>query len=656
MSIGVLTSIQMLDAQNGWAWTTAGQLIRTEDGGNTWIDRTPPEYQYGAEGFFLDAQNAWLPMYLTDSNRFGLLHTTDGGQSWVQYLQGPVSGLNFADSLHGWAVSADVGAGNAFYTLSETSDGGKTWAPIPVNPPSPEPDLPPGTIHLCNICNDTLYYDPLRLMITYGDLGSMEPTGSVHIDVSFDQTKTWQAQDLPLPQGEASALVSPNNPVFVNNKDGLLPIHLLKMNPDGSYGEEKLILYATYDGGASWSQLPTLLEEVPVFSSIATDASGDIFTICGNDLCASHDGGQSWLKVSSDMSFAVTDTRTVTNIDFVDSTTGWLLVQENGTTSLYQTTDGGAHWKALAPLLVAAATPILSVDTSVPTPSVVPPPTLEPTPTPDVAYDPQAKADRISFALDATWVEFASNVAAGAEKRFVLSALQYQTMSVSIPEGPGFSVAVAGADRQALSDPNNPQFYWRGVLPSTQDYYVTVTSQVGGPFNLRVAINPQGLAKQHFEFYDPMYKAILDYSDEFAPVIWQQSFTLSGTPLLALYFIEPTFYYPNSNLIEASLILDATSDPVAVSSCTLAKPSETAIGDVTINGYTFTRSEFSGAAAGNRYDQVIYHTAWQGTCFEVIFLIHSADIGNYPPGTVVAYDEMRVLHKFEEVIGTFTVK
>jgi len=647
----------MRDTHVGWAWSDTGRLLHTADGGKTWVDRTPAGYQQTDSGFFLDAQTAWLPVYLSDSSRLGLLHTTDGGASWAEYPQGPSSGLKFKDLLNGWAVSGDVGAGNVYFSLSQTSDGGKTWAPIPVKPQDGESGLPPGTIHLCNICNDAFYYDPGRLIIVYGDLGSMEPSGSVSMEVSFDLGKTWQKQNLPLPQGETGALVSPNQPIFYNDQEGLLPIHLLKMSPDGTYTEQRLIFYATSDGGASWSLLPAKLDNVPLFRSIQVDSSQDVFTICDNALCASHDRARTWQTISSDLDFSQTDTRSVIVLDFVDSSTGWVLMMQNETTSLYNTTDGGLHWTLMAPLLVSAVPPTVTIDTSIPTPTTVPTPTLEPTPTPDVAYDPQAKADRVKFALYQTWVELKGATSNTGDVRYVLSAMQGQVMSVSILQGPSFTVEVAGADKKPLTDALNPQPYWRGVLPSTQDYFVTVRSQVEAPFDLRIAINPPGQETQNFDVLDAQYSVALGYSDEFAPVDYQLPFDPRGTPLATLYFIDPSFYYPTTNLIEAALMLTATSDPGVVSTCTqVSRSGETVTGQVSINGYAFTRSEFSGAAAGNRYDQVFYRTVWQDKCFEVIFLVHSANIDNYPPGTVVEFDRTALLAKFEAVLATFVAK
>ena len=127
-----ITNLKMINADTGWAWTNSTRLLHTTDGGNTWADRTP-EGQIQPDGFFpLDGKTAWLTIFLEDSSRFGLLQTTDGGVSWTEYPFGPPMGLHFADALNGWAESGDAGAGNIYYSLSETHDGGKTWAPIPV--------------------------------------------------------------------------------------------------------------------------------------------------------------------------------------------------------------------------------------------------------------------------------------------------------------------------------------------------------------------------------------------------------------------------------------------------------------------------------------------------------------------------------------------
>jgi photosystem II stability/assembly factor-like uncharacterized protein len=667
VAIPPIESLQMIDGENGWAWAGSVKLLRTTDGGQTWIDRTPEGQVSPLGSFFLDAKTAWLSVYFAGSNRFGLLYTSDGGQIWTQYpyggpqtAAGVATGLHFTDMRNGWAEDEDVAAGNVYFTLSGTVDGGETWAPIPITPLQPEIGLPPGTVHLCGLCEDRFYYDPGRMIIIYGDMLTMQPGGSVRIKVSFDLGKIWQTQILPLPEEDADLLVAPDQPVFYDEKNGFLPVHLVKMNSDGTTAYQHLALFRTQDGGASWSFLPGAPDNLSILPSpqIISPDIQNIFAWCGNVLCVTQDGAQTWQRVVSNLDFTQSDERSVATLDFLDASLGWVLMKENDATPLYKTIDGGRTWTKINPEIVASAQVITKVDTSLPTPTPIPTGTFEPTLTPNVAFDRNANAYRIRFAPEATWVEINDTISVNESKHYVLSAMRGQIMSVSIPQGPAFSVVVAGADQKSLTDPHNLHPFWRGTLPSTQDYFVTIESQVTAPFTLRIAINPPGQETQDFGFADMQYSVILGYPDEFAPTTVQAPIDNKGTPLLALTFIDPSFYYPITNLNEADVILTATAEPAIVSTCTepLANRDETVSGNVTINNYTFTRTEFIGAAAGNRYDQISYRTVMDHKCFEVIFLIHSTDIGNYPPGAVVAFDRTALLKKFEAVLDTFGAK
>ena len=488
------TGLKMIDVIHGWAWTNSNRLLLTSDGGKTWVDRTPEGQVWSEGAFYLDAQTAWLPIFLKDNNRNGLLHTSDGGQTWTQYPYGPGSNLHFTDGLNGWAEAALPGAGNVYYTLSETHDGGASWKPIPVTQPQPEIGLPPGTLHLCNMCNDSFYYDPGRLIIVYGDMASMQPGGSVRMQVSFDLGKTWQTQKLPLPKENADAVVAPDRPTFFGDKNGLLPVRFVKMNSDGSFVYQRLAFYATQDGGESWSLRSGVIDTQASFGQMQIVSPQDVFAICGNALCASHDGAQTLQPVASNLEFTQTDTRSIALLDFLEASTGWALLTENESSTLYKTADGGKTWNKIAPSITASVPVTVHVDTSIPTPTLIPTATPEPTATPNVVFDPNANAYRIRFAPNATWVEINDNIAAKSTRRYVLSAMQGQMMSVSIPEVSALTLSVAGADQKALSDLRAQHSFWRGGLPSTQDYILSVQSQTAAPFTLRVAINPPGQA------------------------------------------------------------------------------------------------------------------------------------------------------------------
>jgi photosystem II stability/assembly factor-like uncharacterized protein len=385
-----ITSLTMLDADNGWAYTNSGRLLRTSDGGQTWMDRTPGE-AVGPEGsFFLDSQTAWQPVFLKSLTTLGLLRTRDGGQTWTQISFGPQNPigqaaiLQFTDALNGWAESGDVGAGSVLITLSQTRDGGKSWAPMPVKSPLPEPGLPAGTFHLCNICEDRLFYDPERILIVYGEMGSSNPSGSVRLQVSFDQGNTWNNRSLPLPANKNYTGVDVNalNLTLFNDRNGLLPVHLIKWDNNGSLASSDLVFYSTQDGGASWSLLPGILDDVGVFPQIQVTSRNIILALCGNTLCLTQDGAVTWHPLATNLDFSQTDKRSVLALDFVDAGTGWTLIQENGSPpTLYQTKDGGRSWAQISPQITTSTPVVTNLDERMPTLTRVPNPTF-PTPAP----------------------------------------------------------------------------------------------------------------------------------------------------------------------------------------------------------------------------------------------------------------------------------
>jgi photosystem II stability/assembly factor-like uncharacterized protein len=382
-----MSGLHMLDAQNGWAWTDSGQLLRTSDGGQSWIDRSAGSGSEPLAGFYLDSQTAWQPINFQTNNQIGLLQTVDGGQTWrlISYgppnAPGPDLAVHFNDALNGWAESAGVGAGNIYFILFSTPDGGKTWATIPAKGPTAETGLPPGMIHLCNICEDSLYYDPQRLLIVHGDEGSMQSSGAVRLEVSFDLGNTWQSQNLPLPANAANAIVGHSAATFFSGGKGILSVTLVKMDASGNIMDQSLAFYVTQDGGASWSLAPGGLDQVGTFPLVQVVSPDDIFAVCGASLCASQDGSQTWQKLAANLDLSQSDSRTILALDLVDAKTGWVLIKQNDASQLYQTTDGGMGWKQLNPLL-AAATPVTVDLTSLPTPTPLPSDTPEASPTP----------------------------------------------------------------------------------------------------------------------------------------------------------------------------------------------------------------------------------------------------------------------------------
>lgn len=307
---------------------------------------------------------------------------------------------------------------------------------------------------------------------------------------------------------------------------------------------------------------------------------------------------------------------------------------------------------------VATDTPVVSTPLPSPT-AVIASPTIAaistPLPSPTVV-NAVSGGNRIEFPTGGTWVEVGAHLDKDASITYVLSAIQGQVMSVSVEQMWPFTVEVSSASG-ILTDPMKETPFWRGPLPATQDYSITVRSQASGDFTLRVAINPPGQAHQYFEYSDPNYFASFRYSDEFAPVLKNPvAYNGSNTPSLVLYLIDQSFY-TKTNLGEAAIIYSASVGSDNVANCTQPKsPNETVSGQETINGYQFTVSESTGVGAGNLYDQLIYRTVANNTCFEMTLYLHSGNIHNYDPGTVTEFDRAALVQMFKDILATFNVQ
>jgi photosystem II stability/assembly factor-like uncharacterized protein len=114
-------------------------VLRTEDGGQTWVNRVAdiedefPLGEWGWKIFFLNDQVGFVS--LENFCEGAILKTTDGGQTWkrlrINDLKGNANleGIGFADENRGWVGgwgSADFTKGSS----SQTTDGGENWSDI----------------------------------------------------------------------------------------------------------------------------------------------------------------------------------------------------------------------------------------------------------------------------------------------------------------------------------------------------------------------------------------------------------------------------------------------------------------------------------------------------------------------------------------------
>jgi photosystem II stability/assembly factor-like uncharacterized protein len=358
-----ITELHMLTIREGWAWSggLAGQrlLLRTSDGGTTWQDVTPFGFPHEEEGAcFHDPRTAWVPIFNRTNVTAGLLHTTNGGKSWLLLNQtntpifNEASSCRFYSPTYGVGNSSDNGAGSAYITFFETFDSGKTWSRIPFTPRNPDMGEYTNTFHLSNIGGDSItFHPPASVIITYGDTADEKPKGILRFSRTTDLGKNWRDIELPLLKQYEDSLCVPLEPVFVDEKNIVLAAHVFESTTNG-YSNGALIFYTSHDGGATWTAKQGMLDlKQPSYGNTFDVVSPECFFIAnGSHIFVTHDGAQSWQAITPNISFGENSKRDIAQMKFLDAKHGWLIISDNngfhpdGNCILYRTSDGGRNW------------------------------------------------------------------------------------------------------------------------------------------------------------------------------------------------------------------------------------------------------------------------------------------------------------------------
>jgi photosystem II stability/assembly factor-like uncharacterized protein len=250
-----LLGVHFADTQNGWIASITNTILHTTDGGQNWVDLEPvPSVNYYAV-YFVSAQEGWAV-----GNSGQIRYTTDGGTTWVDQnstVSGNLRDIRFIDDDHGWIAGGRAegfpGPDPTRYILY-TSNGGTTW-----------------------------------------------------------DTQLYESDEFPLHA-----------------------VHFLDTNIGYAVGELGSI-FATTDGGATWTeQVSGTGSELSSVYAVTPDTA---WAVGVNGLAlVTIDGGTTWDSVYLGTMDHLSE------VQFVDVSTGWVSGGDSTHGTVLHTTDGGSTW------------------------------------------------------------------------------------------------------------------------------------------------------------------------------------------------------------------------------------------------------------------------------------------------------------------------
>jgi photosystem II stability/assembly factor-like uncharacterized protein len=357
-----LTMVDMTGAGLGWAigYGAAGghdHILRTTDGGLTWQDVSPPEpagegLGRAAVGAFTAGEAAWVTYYDRDiapADAAYVWRTLDGGQTWtpsapldmrdMEFFS--TSDLYFAGLEHGWLL-AHVGAGmNHDYVVAfATADGGATWTRV-VDPFA----FDEGALQQSCLKTGLAFLDGERGWVT-GDCQGVAP--GLFFYVTDDGGRTWREQPLPPPAAMPDAFTRPDGGCGTYNPalpEGQVRVAVTCV----TYAETLEIrhfLYVSSDRGETWEAhaLPardfTWLTASTGWTVEPTDPNNPEAL---RRVYQTTDGGLTWTEITTVAWSA--------RLDFVDPLNGWAVARADDGIALVRSSDGGASWALLTPIV-----------------------------------------------------------------------------------------------------------------------------------------------------------------------------------------------------------------------------------------------------------------------------------------------------------------
>jgi photosystem II stability/assembly factor-like uncharacterized protein len=283
----------------GTAVGETGAILRTADGGETWVRQTS-----GTTGILVDVVFTDVNTGTVVGQNGTILRTADGGDNWVRQTSGVtdfLAAVSFVDASTGTVVGQNG-------RILRTTDGGATWTPQDPGPPDqPRPGVPD---HLSDV--------------SFVDANAGWVVGTLGVRRTTDGGNTWTPQSV----GSERILTAV---WFVDSNNGTA------VTAGGSWTQQMTPqILRTSDGGATWSPQ----------SPISTGGYNDVFftsasvgVALGGELRIDQifrttNGGSTWTRRDSEVGH-------LNGIAFVNANIG-VAVGFGGV--IIQMFDGGVTW------------------------------------------------------------------------------------------------------------------------------------------------------------------------------------------------------------------------------------------------------------------------------------------------------------------------
>ena len=355
--------LNMYDAQNGWGVDDQGTVLKTRDGGSTWIDtapgmRTSTQYNSFASvdidhARFLESYDMQVARCQQEKNDteafFACFHswvtwrTVDGGKTWspikTQLPEGeephPES-LFFANRSFGWSVvylvTGAMGHGGSKVFIS--SDGGTTWVASTIGYSEIEETCVATTGRLWfsgaqtgwagKSCNPYHIGKGGRPWFAVSEETSIDDFIQRHflvIDRSTDAGLTWKQQLIAAPNDLLDEMIRQKSKGFIDHNIGRLT----------GYGAHSVGFFVTFGTSTATLRNP-MGNEFP-------DQLFHYFYISFNQ-------GQTYRIIPASRELIEHG-----GFYFSSPLAGWQWTNTNGSISIERTLDGGLKWEPMGQYL-----------------------------------------------------------------------------------------------------------------------------------------------------------------------------------------------------------------------------------------------------------------------------------------------------------------